>query len=361
MRILICAGIFPPDPGGPATYSSALAKELADRGHEIRVISYSKNQKSSATADKNQKYGISLISRSRFKLWHYFKYFLAVLKHGREYDILYAQDPVSAGYPTYLANKFLGKLFVLKITGDYSWEQAANRGLTSKLIDDFQNLKEFSSRIKKIREIQIKVCQAANLIVTPSEYLKKIVIGWGVEVNKIRVIYNAVRRLMTYSKAEARKDLSIKPDEFVVLSVGRNVPWKGFELLQKVADELSLKLVILHEASRETVEKYFSAADLFVLNSGYEGFSHSVLEAIAAGLPVITTNVGGNPEVIRDGENGILVEYNNKAQLETAIRKLYNNPQLRQEFIQNSRETLKKFSFEKLIESTEAALKSFTF
>jgi glycosyltransferase involved in cell wall biosynthesis len=52
---------------------------------------------------------------------------------------------------------------------------------------------------------------------------------------------------------------------------------------------------------------YFRSADYTVLYSGYEGLSHTLLESLLAGTPVIASNKGGNPEVVRHGENGLLV------------------------------------------------------
>ncbi len=93
-------------------------------------------------------------------------------------------------------------------------------------------------------------------------------------------------------------------------------------------------------------------AEMLVLNTGYEGLSHVILEAMGVGTPVITTNAGGNPELIKDGENGILVEYNHKEQLKQAILKLHNNQELQEKFITNSKKILEKFAFEKMINDT---------
>src|SRR3989338_3033583 len=161
MTILICAGIFPPDVGGPASYGRKLALALDKCGHKIVVVTYSDKKK----IDDYYPFPVIRILRSTFKPWHYLRYFLAILKHGFVSDILYAQDQVSAGYPTYLASKILRKPFVVKVTGDYSWEQAANRGLTDVLIDEFQTLAAIHPVAQKIRDVQMKVVRAAKKIV----------------------------------------------------------------------------------------------------------------------------------------------------------------------------------------------------
>ena len=75
-----------------------------------------------------------------------------------------------------------------------------------------------------------------------------------------------------------------------------------------------------------------AAADVFVLNSGYEGFSHQILEAMTAGVPVIATAVGGNKEVIKQGENGFMVKYQDEFNLIEAIKSLWQNQGLQEEF-----------------------------
>src|SRR3989344_775368 len=182
-KILIATGIFPPDVGGPATYSRALSGELAKRGHSVDVVTYADKDKNLPQTD----FPVTRIIRSRFKPWHYWKFYRAVVS-----------------------------------------------GYTDVLIDEFQNLKDYPPAIKRMRKVQEAVCRHAALIITPSEYLKKIVIGWGIKPEKIKVIYNAVEMPeMKLSKDEAREKLEIDKHTFLIVSSGRNVPWKGFALLEE--------------------------------------------------------------------------------------------------------------------------------
>jgi len=108
---------------------------------------------------------------------------------------------------------------------------------------------------------------------------------------------------------------------------------------------------------RNRIKKYLDKTRVFILNTGYEGLSHVILEAMACGVPVITTSVGGNPELIENGYNGILVEYNNKEQLKEAILELWNDAELREKFVANSYKVLEKFSLANMIERTIEVLK----
>ena len=150
-----------------------------------------------------------------------------------------------------------------------------------------------------------------------------IVAGWGTDRSKIAVIYNGVDfKPSGLSKEDARRKLGIFGH--IILSVGRLVPWKGFRMLVKMMPNvfeinqafrlvivgdgpdkktlesmvknlgLERKVLLAGKKSQSELATYLAAADIFVLNTGYEGFSHQILEAMTAGIPIITTAVGGN-------------------------------------------------------------------
>src|SRR3989338_1884341 len=175
-RIIFAAGIAAPDIGGPATYVEKLAGELKQP-----VISYSGGLK---------KYPKGL---------RHFLYFLSLLWLARSADVIYAQNVTSAGLPALLAARLLGKRFVLKVVGDAAWEQGKNY----------------------LKIIQSFVARGAERVIFPSEYVKKIVLAWGVSEEKIEVIYNAVENssLPNMTKEEAKAKIGIKGD--IILSVGR--------------------------------------------------------------------------------------------------------------------------------------------
>ena len=376
MKIVIAAEIFPPEIGGPATYSQKLATELTKRGFAVKLICYS--QKQEPAIDQNLNFFITRILRGKgtFKN-HYLRYFFKLLLLAKDCDLIYAQGPVSSGWPSVFVKKILRKKLMVKVVGDYAWEQARNLGLTDIGIDEFQN-QELDGKIGKLKNIEKWVCQKSDKVIIPSQYLKNIVQGWGVSGNKIELVYNSFNK-------DVPSGSIIQPVgkfKFIV-SVGRLVSWKGFSLLIELMPELkkidpSFKLIILGSGPEEEkllkeardlnllntedvvimqsdqlgVISYLRQAYTFVLNTGYEGLSHTILEAMTAGAPVITTNVGGNPELIQDGYNGLLIEYNDKAQLKEAILKLYRSEELRNKFIENSKKVLEKFSFANMINQT---------
>jgi len=103
----------------------------------------------------------------------------------------------------------------------------------------------------------------------------------------------------------------------------------------------------------EEAYKYLKAFDIFVLPSVKEGLPYTLLEAQAAELPIIATNVGGIPEMLTDQLNGLLVPPADPDKLTEAINKLLDNPELALKLKQNSRLTAEKFSFETTLKSTQ--------
>ncbi|MEK7536922.1 MAG: glycosyltransferase family 4 protein [Patescibacteria group bacterium] len=394
-KITIAAGSFWPEIGGPSSYLKAILPKLKEGGFGIDLVTRSKKRK--YPEDAVSDYRIHRLKDWPGKPVNYLRYFLKLLKVAKSSDIIYAQGPASSGYPSYLANKFLKKKFVVKITGDYAWEQyhisnklkvINNKSDTKSIIDvlDFQN-KKVSGKFHTLRKIQMKVCHAADKIIVPSKFLAKVVGYWGVEDKNIEVIYNGTDfKPVAQGKEKARKEIGISGN--IILSAGRLVPWKGFKMLIKIMPELikeynfarlvivgdgpdkeiletmknnlglQNKVYLVGKKSPEELKIYLAAADMFVLNTAYEGFSHQLLEAMALGVPVVTTNAGGNPELIKQGENGFMVLYNDELNLIEAIKALFDHEDIRGKFIEEGKKTAEKFTVEKMADETVEILNS---
>lgn len=370
--IVIAAEIFPPDIGGPATYSAAIAHSLFHKGWNVKLICYS-----SVQAPGDYPFKVVRIQRSKVKYWHHIKYLIFLFFLSLKTNVIYAQGPVSSGRPAVLVGRILRKKIVIKVVGDYAWEQARNSGTTDISIDNFQDA-ETKGRIKILQKSERQSCRRADLVIVPSEYLKALVVGWGVPSERVKVIYNAVSEHTIEERAR-------KP--FLIVSIGRLVPWKGFHVLIEGMKKLhahnpQARLVILgsgpleeelrnniqekglqsvitmREADPAERNRTLKTASVFALLTEYEGFSHTILEAMASGTPVITTAAGGNKEIIKDGENGIIVPIGNPESFVHAVLDIFNNPKLGERLIIGGKDAVSHFTHEAMVNKTERVLQS---
>ncbi|MEK7460529.1 MAG: glycosyltransferase family 4 protein [Patescibacteria group bacterium] len=362
-KILIATGIFPPQIGGPATYSFLLSKELPHYGFSVDVVNFGDFLKLP-------------------KFIRHIVYFVALFYKGISADMIYAQDPVSVGLPAFFVAKILRKKFYLKIVGDYAWEQGVQRFGVKDRLDVFstQSQSQYPLFVRILKFIQYHVVCGADKIITPSNYLKNIIINWGIPSHKITLIYNGFDAPTTrVSKKEIREKLGM--EYFSILSVGRLVPWKGFSMLIEIIEEISSKIpnahlyiagdgpdhellaekikvlklnnyvTLLGKLTQEDLFEYITASDVFVLNTSYEGFSHQLLEVMALGTPIITTPVGGNIEIIEDKKNGIFVPYDNAELFVRAITELHDKNDFARELSYAAKDKIKEFTNERMLQN----------
>jgi glycosyltransferase involved in cell wall biosynthesis len=196
----------------------------------------------------------------------------------------------------------------------------------------------------RLRRIQItSVLARVGLVFAVSESLKAAAVALGIPAAKIRVIPNGVDTAVfaPRPRAEARTELGLPADGPILLSVGALSPRKGHQrvievlpkllamyprllyvvvgtagvegntgpLLERLIDKLGLRDHVRLAGGRphEEIARWLAAADAFCLATSNEGRANVILEALACGVPVVTTDVGGNREVINDGTDGFLV------------------------------------------------------
>jgi len=380
--LLITTGVFAPDIGGPASYAKALGTRLVADGVGVTVVTYSSVRK--YAGDKELPFRVCRVwNRWPWGVRHLF-FFVRALMTAYRADGILTLNAVSAGLPSAWIARIIGKPFILRIAGDYAWEIAVQTSATYLLLNEFQKSPK-SYRIRRLDRIQRSVARRATVVIVPSKYLMGIVSGWGVSSNRIHTIYNGVELpRVDMVKEDARRHIGIAGN--IIISAGRLVPWKGFRMLIKLMPQLLqvnqfFRLVIvgdgpdmnmLHSVVRNLglerkvflvgrkspaeLAVFLAAADMFVLNTGYEGFSHQVLEAMQAGVPVITTTAGGNTEVVVQGANGLLVRYNDEFNLVEAIKTMSRQADLREQIIANGRHTVAAFSIEKMYDQTKRLL-----
>jgi glycosyltransferase involved in cell wall biosynthesis len=129
-------------------------------------------------------------------------------------------------------------------------------------------------------------------------------------------------------------------------------------MLERRSAELGLdgRVRFLGGVSRDTVLRLFRAADASVLPSAWENFPHTVVEALAVGCPVIATAVGGVPEVVVDGENGLLVPPGDQAALTAAIARFFSDDELRRRLSSAATASVEGYSEESVFTVIESEL-----
>lgn len=366
MRIVIPTGIFPPDVGGPASYVPRIAAALAARGHAVEVVTLADDP--ALRADFS--FPVRRIRRAMARIPRMIQTVDAVRRSAHSADLIYANGLfIEAAFAAALARKPL----VMKIVGDWAWERARNRGAGDPVLEDFQTRRQ-PLRWEAVKALRSAVTRRAVRVIAPSRYLMRIIAGWGVPSARIQVVYNALEPLPQ----------SVKPDlpafaGRTLLCVARLVRWKGIDLLlglvgnrkdlrllvvgdgpergrlESLAGRLNIRdrVLFLGNLPRERVAGCLQAADAFVLPSLYEGLPHVILEAFAAGVPVVATAVGGTVEVVDPGSNGLLVPAGDPDAFSAALDRLFSEPGLRGRLAENARRTLQmKFQWDSLVERT---------
>lgn len=220
---------------------------------------------------------------------------------------------------------------------------------------------------------------------------KKLWLEYGAaEESKLIVIHNGINidKISFLEREEALKKLSIINSRLsmkarIVGTIANFYPEKGLSYLIKAAKIMNknamapeaIFVVIGEGREREMLEgmikernlenrfflvgavpeaaKYLKAFDVFVLPSIKEGFPYVLLEAMTAGLPIVSSLVGGTPEIIKNGEDGFLILSKNPKILAERIADILDNPELAEKLSRNAREKVREFGVEKMVEETE--------
>jgi glycosyltransferase involved in cell wall biosynthesis len=378
MRLCVTAGTFHPEPGGPPTYLYHLLPALVERGHSVSVITYGEAEGHDPAA---YPYPVTRLSRRPPIPLRLLAFTREVIRQGRSADVLFVSD---YGFPAALANQRLRKPLVIKVVSDFAWEFADRHGWTDLPVDAFQSA-DYGLRVSLLRRIERWYVSQADRVIVPSRHVGRLVSGWGVDEGKIQIIHNALPSGVGElpSRAGARARLGWEGDGPILVTVGRLAEVKRVDLqLRALArlergrlvivgdgperpalEALALELGIAERVTftgalpHEQALLAIRAADLFLLTSRTEGLSHALLEAMQLGTPCIASEVGGNPEVIEDGADGLLVSYGDLDMLVGALLWLLDNPARRRAVARAARRSVRRFSWDALVDSTEALLR----
>lgn len=289
-----------------------------------------------------------------------FFYFVKTIKDYNP-DIIHIRGIHSEGFFGVLAGKLLRKKVVLSVHGFYF--DALKKYCIKRLL-----YKHFIEKFAlKNADLVYCVCDYA----CQRDYLKKNTKHLYGFIHNAAPDYNTF--ISNNNKKEIRSKYGFNNDDLVISLIGRITKDKGFETLKKSIPNIIkinpyIKFIIggegpyLEEFKRDLIEYLNSknviclgkinnvpevlfSSDIFLLLSKHENLSNALLEAATIGIPVIATNVGGNPEVITDGINGFLIQPNNPNELIEKVLVLANDLELRTAFAQRINTTIEeKFS-----------------
>jgi glycosyltransferase involved in cell wall biosynthesis len=209
---------------------------------------------------------------------------------------------------------------------------------------------------------------AAAKVLTVSVPFRDELAAKGVAQERIEIVHNAIRSSWGTSPSvfpdNLRAELGIPPDRRVILIVGRLSREKDHLTLLRAVDQLRPKLnphlVVVGEGpelgrieqeirqrgltghvsltgQKPSAEPYYRIADLAVLSSLSEGSPNALLEAMASGVPVVATKVGGIPEIVTNEESALLVPQRDVDSMAAAMARLLTDAPLAQRFVERGR------------------------
>ena len=372
IRCLLVSGIFPPDIGGPATYVPAIARSLQERGFSCSVLTLG----DSTHPTPSFPFPVHYVSRAHTVPVRMTVTVGALQRLARQADVILANGlHVEAAIAAGLARRPL----VTKVVGDEVWDRASRLGWTTNSLDAFQSAPS-GFAVSALKSFRRRALSASRTIIVPSQYTADLVAGWVSKSTQVIVIPNSVepknvrtpfvlnpefrslRRIAFVGRLIALKRVdhllsmvATMPD--VALVVAGDGPERA--MLMKMASDLRIenRVQFTGAISDEAVWSVLGQCSLLVLNSTTENCPHVVLEAMAMGLPVVATRVGGVPEIVEDEVTGVLVNPHDPTELRAAIRRVLDDPRSHETLGAAAQAAVSRFSWCATADSVAAVLR----
>ena len=346
--------------GGTGAYVYYLSNELLKNGYRIYVVTGS-NQ--AQDIQVNPQLDVTFLKIPKMPIVKSFMlagnsyYKLNSVRDTAEVDITHPQLPLT---PNFAVPPNFGKALVCTVHSTWKGEAEAIRGEPYRRLN--ANEKFLVSFNWFLRFFEEKMLARAKKIIAVSHFTKwELTHYYKIPQSKIRVIHNGVdvnKFAPALAKRKIKEELGFNPDDLAIVSVGRLYARKGlFTLIESMpavikrfkntkfiisgkgqsdemhklivhAEKLGVKNNIIFTGyyPDKKLPKLYQAADIFAFSTFYEHHPFAILEALATGLPVVTTTVGGIPETIESGKNGFLVEPFNPQQFSEKILYLLEHP-----------------------------------
>lgn len=336
MRIAFLTGIWPPDVGGPATHGPDFARFLVERGHSVRVVTMGDGEPAERPCE------VEMVSRRLPFPLRYGQVALRGARAARGSDVVYATATYAAAAAASVAAR---RPLVTKLVSDPAYERARRYGLFAGTLEEFQQAS--AAPVRALKAARTRALRSARTIVVPSAYLAEIAGGWGLGPDRIVVLSNPAppprevepERLepdtfVFVGRLTQQKALGVAIDAIVQVPRARLVivgdgPERAELERAAAASGAADRIRFLGLRSRDEALRIVAGAAAALLSSDWENLPHAAVEALSVGVPVVATAVGGVPEVVHDGENGLLVPAGRPDELAAAVRRVLDEPELR--------------------------------
>jgi glycosyltransferase involved in cell wall biosynthesis len=359
MRVVFLSGIWPPDVGGPASHGPELARFLVGHGHHVHVVTMGDAEPTERPCP------IESVPRS---LPFPVRYPLVAARAGRaaaRADVVYASATYAAAAAAAAATR---RPLVVKLVSDPAYERARRWGLFGGALEEFQT----AGPRWLVRARSLALGRAVAVIV-PSEYLARIALGWGLDPRRVFHVPNPAPDVEA-APAEAPKEplfvfagrLTRQKALTVALDALERVPGARLVVvgdgpdraqLERHAARLDGRVEFRGALPRRETLDVLAGATAAVLSSDWENLPHAAVEALALGVPVVATAVGGVPEVVRDGENGLLVPAGDVDGFAEALRRVAGDRELRDRLAAAARPSVAELSAERVYGRIEEILR----
>jgi len=334
MKIVLMTGIWPPDVGGPATHGPELARFLVGRGHSVHVVTMADREPTERPCP------VETVSR---ELPFPARYPLVAARGARAArlaDVLYASATYAAAAAASVAAR---RPLVVKLVSDPAYERAVRWGLFAGELEEFQGAP--GPAIFVLKRLRTLALRRAGTVVVPSEYLAAIARRWGLDRSRIVTVPNPApaaalpdpaephaRTFVFAGRLTRQKALGtaiaavglVEGARLVLIGDGPERP-----KVERLAAGLPGRVELRGALPRAEVLRELSHATAAVISSDWENLPHAAVEALALGVPVVATAVGGVPEVVHDDVNGLLVPPGDPVALAEALRRVADDRGLR--------------------------------
>lgn len=371
-RILLVTNIFLPAIGGPAILVDRLARALAGKGHDVTVVCATAGREAAGATYEILRRGLK-----GCRLQRELSIRAGLLKAAMRADHVYI---LGLEHQAVQVCRLLHKPYTIRFGGDIAWETARNAGKTVLNPEDFYHAASDQTYVATELKRRHAWIKHAEKIVLLNTYMKQLFTAWGHDKNdpRVRIIPNGIPGDWQYHDANKRNGELLR-----LLFVGRLTNWKSVDLILLALKELQDDNIVLtvvgdgpqrpmlHDLTRrleleksvtftgikhgDDLKTMMRNHDVLILPSVFEGMSNTLLEAGGAGIAVITSTQGGNAELIRHEETGLLVDPFDVGALAKAIATLRDNEALRRRLAEAHQHRVESdFTLDAVVATTES-------